>query len=397
MQTVILAAGQGTRMRPLSESVPKPMLPVTSKPLVAHTVEAAIEAGADEIVLVVGYGADVVRDYFGDRFQGVRIRYAVQDQQDGTAGALWAASEYLDPSEPFAVINGDIVFDRPSLSALFAAGPAVGSTRVEEPSNYGVLEVSGGTVTGIVEKPDDPPGRLANAGAYVFPPAAFACLDVRRSERGEYELTDILSRVLEDETIDVGHVEFGQWLDVGRPWELLEANERKLAELERDIRGTVSDDAEISGTVVVEPGATIRSDVVLEGPALIRSGATVGPNAYVRGATLIGEGATVGHGVEIKNSVLMAGTSVGHLSYVGDSVLGRDVNVGAGTAIANLRHDDQPIEMIVSGERVSTGRRKFGVVLGDEAKTGINTSLNPGVRLSSGQTTVPGESVFSDR
>ncbi|WP_265110933.1 bifunctional sugar-1-phosphate nucleotidylyltransferase/acetyltransferase [Halosolutus halophilus] len=395
MQTVVLAAGQGTRMRPLSESIPKPMLPVAGRPLLSHTVEAAIESGSDEIVLVVGYEGEVVREYFGDRYAGVPIRYATQDDQDGTAGALRAASEFLAVDRPFAVINGDVVFDRDSLSTLFDAGPAVGSVRVDDPSNYGILEVSDGSVTGIVEKPAEPPGTLANAGVYVFPPQALDRLDVPRSERGEYELTDILARVLDD--VDVGHVKLDRWLDVGRPWELLEANEWKLGEMETALRGDVSPDADVEGPVVVEEGATVRSDVVIEGPALIRSGATVGPNAYVRGATLVGEDANVGHGVEVKNSVLMAGTSVGHLSYVGDSLLGRAVNFGAGTTVANLRHDDEPIEMTVSGDRVSTDRRKFGVVLGDEVKTGINTSLNAGVTLSPGATTAPGEVVTSDR
>ncbi|WP_089788224.1 bifunctional sugar-1-phosphate nucleotidylyltransferase/acetyltransferase [Natronobacterium haloterrestre] len=393
MQTVILAAGRGTRMRPLTETTPKPMLPVAGKPLVARTVEAAAAAGADEIVLVVGYEGGAVREYFGQRHAGTPIRYATQSEREGTAGAVAAASEHLEG--PFAVINGDIVFDRESLADLYAAAPAVGSIRVDDPSNYGVFDVEDGTVTDVVEKPSDPPGRLANAGAYAFPQEALEYLDVPRSERGEYELTDVLERVLAG--TDVGHVEFDRWLDVGRPWELLEANELALESIETDIRGDVASDAELEGSVVVEEGATVRSGVVVEGPALLRSGATVGPNAYVRGATVLGEDVSVGHGVEIKNSVVMAGTSVGHLSYVGDSVLGRNVNVGAGTNVANLRHDEEPVRMTVKGERVSTGRRKFGVVLGDDVKTGIDTSLNAGVMLSAGETTKPGAVVMQDR
>jgi len=105
----------------------------------------------------------------------------------------------------------------------------------------------------------------------------------------------------------------------------------------------------------------------------------------------------VGHAVEIKNSVLMADATVGHLSYVGDSILGERVNFGAGTNVANLRHDDEPVRLTVKGDRVSTGRRKFGVVVGDEAKTAINTSLNAGVVLGQGVTTTPGEVVTRDR
>lgn len=395
MQTVVLAAGQGTRMRPLTARRPKPMLPVADKPLVGHTVDAAVEAGASSIVLVVGYEAEDVRSYFGDSHDGVQITYAVQERQRGTADAVRVAADYLDSDEPFAVLNGDALYDLDSLSTLYGTNAAVGSYRVDNPSNYGVLQTDGTRVTGVVEKPADPPSNLINTGAYVFPADAQDWLAVGESERGELELTDVLERTCREFTVE--SVPFDRWLDVGRPWELLEANEWKLGELERDVRGDVADGADLRGNVVVEEGATVEPGVVVEGPALIRSGATVGPNAYVRGATLVGEGAKVGHAVEVKNSVLMEGATVGHLSYVGDSILGRDVNFGAGTKVANLRHDGEPVKLTVKGERVSTGRRKLGVVVGDGAKTGINVSLNAGVVLSTDARVAPGEVVTRDR
>ncbi|WP_135851262.1 bifunctional sugar-1-phosphate nucleotidylyltransferase/acetyltransferase [Halorussus salinus] len=393
MQAVLLAAGEGTRIRPLSASLPKPMLPVADRPLVAHAADAAVDAGADELVVVVGYEAEEVRGYFGDEYRGVPVRYAVQSERAGTADAVRAARELLDGA--FAVLNGDNLYDPDAVADLFASGPAVAAVRVEEPSNYGVLSAEEGVVTDIVEKPADPPTNLANAGAYVFPAAAREWLDVPESERGEHEITDVVARAIEE--YDVGYAAMDRWLDVGRPWELLEANEWKLGELDRDVRGEVHDEADLRGPVVVEEGATIDAGVVIEGPALVRSGASVGPNAYVRGATLLGEEAHVGHSVEIKNSVVGAGTHVAHLSYVGDSVLGRDVNFGAGTNVANLRHDGEAVRHTVKGERVLTGRRKFGVVVGDDAKTAIDTSLNAGVTLSEGATTTPGEVVTRDK
>jgi UDP-N-acetylglucosamine diphosphorylase/glucosamine-1-phosphate N-acetyltransferase len=395
MQTVVLAAGQGTRMRPLTARRPKPMLPVADRPLVGHTVASAVEAGASSIVLVVGYEADDVRSYFGHSVAGVDVTYAVQDEQRGTADAVRTAAHHLEDGA-FAVLNGDALYDVPSLTSLYDADAAVGSYRVDDPTNYGVLTTDeSGTVAGVVEKPADPPSDLVNTGAYVFPAEAQAWLDVGESERGELELTDVLERTCGEYVVE--SVPFDRWLDVGRPWELLEANEWKLGELERDVRGDVADGADLRGNVVVEKGATVEPGVVIEGPALIRSGASVGPNAYVRGATLVGEDATVGHAVEIKNSVLMEGATVGHLSYVGDSILGRDVNFGAGTAVANLRHDGDDVRMTVKGERVSTGRRKFGVVVGDGTKTGINASLNAGVVLSTDARVAPGEVVTRDR
>ena len=393
MQAVVLAAGEGTRMRPLTANTPKPMLPVADRPLVAHTADTAIEAGADELIFVVGYEADAVRAYFGDSYGGVPVEFAVQEEQLGTADAVDAASEYLDG--PFAVLNGDNLYDEASLTELFDAAPSIAAYRVPDPSNYGVLSTDGDRVTAIVEKPADPPTELANAGAYTFPAEAREWLDVELSERGEREITDVLTRVIE--AYDVTAVEVDRWLDVGRPWELLAANEWKLGAQDRRIDGEVNGDADLRGDVVVEDGATVEPGVVIEGPALVRSGATVGPNAYVRGATMLGEDTHVGHGVEIKNSVVMADSNVPHVSYVGDSVLGTDVNLGASTQVANLRHDGEPVRITVKGDRVSTGRRKFGVVAGDGVRTAINTSLNPGVVLSAGATTTPGESVTRDR
>ncbi|MEZ3115644.1 bifunctional sugar-1-phosphate nucleotidylyltransferase/acetyltransferase [Halobaculum sp. MBLA0147] len=434
MQTVLLAAGQGTRMRPLTDRRPKPMLPVAGEPLAAHTARAAVAAGATRLVLVVGYEAAAVREHFGDEFAGVPVTYAVQDRQRGTADAVRAAAAHLD-DEPFVVLNGDALYDHASLTTLYDAGPAVGSFRVENPSAYGVLHLADDAiaddateasadavdadtettvdtadettvgaddetaveelprVTGVTEKPADPPSNLVNTGAYVFPAAAHEWLDVSESERGEAELTDVLARACEMTTVRA--VSFERWLDVGRPWELLAANEWRLGDLDRRIDGEVHADAELRGDVVVEAGAHVDSGVVIEGPALIQSGAEVGPNAYVRGATLLGPDTKVGHAVEVKNSVLMGGATVGHLSYVGDSVLGRDVNFGAGTTVANLRHDDAAVETVVKGERVSTGRRKYGVVCGDGVKTGIQTSLNAGVVLDTDETTIPGERVLT--
>jgi len=393
MQTVILAAGKGTRMRPLTETTPKPMLPVAAQPLVAHAADAAVDAGASELVLVVGYEAGDVRAFFGESYRGVPVTVARQERQRGTADAVRAAREHLDG--PFAVLNGDNLYDSAAIAELFERGPALAATTVEDPTSYGVVSVADGRVTDIVEKPDEPPSSLANAGAYVFPAAAQDWLEVPESERGEHELTDVVARAIE--RCEVSLVRLTRWLDVGRPWELLEANEWKLAELERDVRGAVADGATLRGSVVVEPGATVDPGAVIEGPALVRRGAEVGPNAYVRGRTLLGEDVHVGHSVEVKNSVVMAGTNVPHLSYVGDSVLGRNVNLGAGTTVANLRHDDRPVGLTVKGERVSTGRRKFGIVVGDGAKTGIDTTLNAGVVLGTGARTEPGERVLRDR
>ena len=394
MQTVVLAAGEGTRMRPLTAHTPKPMLPVAGRPLVVHCLEDAIAAGASRVTVVVGYEADTVRAALADREWPVPVETATQPTQRGTADAVRAARDTLR-DDPFAVLNGDVLYDRTSLASLYDAGPAVGSFRVENPSAYGVLRVDDDQVRGVVEKPADPPSDLVNAGAYVFPAEARDWLDVDESTRGEAEVTDVLQRTCESTAVSA--VPFERWLDVGRPWELLAATEWKLDSLDREVAGDVDADATLRGDVRVEAGAVVEPGVVIEGPAHIGADCHIGPNAYIRGATSLGPGVRVGHGVEVKNSVVMAGSAIPHLTYLGDSVLGRNVNLGAGTTVANLRHDGENVQLTVKGDRVDTGRRKFGVVCGDEVKTGVNCSLNPGVTLGTGVTVEPGATVRRDR
>jgi Nucleoside-diphosphate-sugar pyrophosphorylase involved in lipopolysaccharide biosynthesis/translation initiation factor 2B, gamma/epsilon subunits (eIF-2Bgamma/eIF-2Bepsilon) len=221
MQTVVLAAGQGTRMRPLTDATPKPMLPAVGRPLLEHTLDRAADAGASRFVVVVGYESQQVREHFGDSHAGLDIVYAEQTDQRGTADAVRAATPHLD-DDTFVVLNGDALYDPASLATLYESGPGVGSFRVDNPSNYGVLQLDGDDdtrVTGVIEKPTDPESNLINTGSYVFPAAATDYLDVSTSERGELELTDVLEIVCEEHHVTA--VPFDRWLDVGRPWELL--------------------------------------------------------------------------------------------------------------------------------------------------------------------------------
>ena len=396
MDAVIMAAGRGTRMRPLTDTRPKPLLPVGETTLLERLLGQCHEI-VDRIVLVVGYRNAAIEARVGDQYRGTPVVYVEQSERLGTAHALAQAEPLVDGS--VLVLNGDVVIDRGLLEQLADAdGHAMAVTGVEDPRSYGVVETRDEAVTDLHEKPDDPPTSRVNVGLYAFEPSVFRAIDrIGESARGEYELTDAITELVTDGERVTAVTYDGTWLDVGRPWELLEANATVLETRERSIEGTVEPDAHLHGEVVVSEGARVRSGAYIEGPVVIKPGADVGPNAYVRGATAIGQGVRVGNGVEIKNSVLMAETSVGHLSYVGDSVLGAGVNFGAGTVVANLRHDERSVRMRVKGSDVDTGRRKLGVVAGDDTKTGINTSLNAGVRLGVETRTIPGESVLEDR
>jgi len=353
-------------------------------------LDHCVSAGVYGVHLVVNYCAGEVRDRFGGSYRGLEVSYVEQEEALGTGDAVLSARDQL--GDDFLVINGDLFLgDGEVLERLVdGEGAAMAVKEVPDPEHYGSVVVENGVVKRLVEKSPDPPSSLINAGVYRFSPEVFDLLeDVGLSERGEVELTDAVEALPE-----VGAVEVkGFWLDVGYPWDLLEANGKALNGLEPSVDGEVEDGATLKGPVSVGEGSVVKSGAYVEGPVLIGEGCEVGPNCYVRPGTSLGDGAKIGNGVEVKNSVLLLGATAGHLSYVGDSVLGEDCNLGAGTVFASLRHDGETVGVEVKGELVDSGRRKLGAVLGDGVKTGVNTSLDPGTVLGQGLYTEPGEYV----
>ncbi len=181
------------------------------------------------------------------------------------------------------------------------------------------------------------------------------------------------------------------------PWDLLRANELFVGSLnEPKIEGDIHPNAVIEGIIHLGPGSRVMPGVFIEGNVIIGANCKIGPNCYLRGSTSIGNKCHIGNAVEIKNSLILSGTNVGHLSYVGDSVLGEKVNFGAGTIVSNLRHDGKNHSSMVGGNLVDTGRRKFGTIVGDGVHTGINTSIYPGRKLWPGTFTLPGGIVRRD-
>ena len=181
------------------------------------------------------------------------------------------------------------------------------------------------------------------------------------------------------------------------PWDLLKINEFLVSRIDTDfIEGHMYDGAQNEGFLYAGEGTKILPGVFIEGNVIIGKNCKIGPNCYIRGNTYIGDGCHIGQSVEIKNSLIMHNTNVGHLSYIGDSILGEKANMGAGTISSNLRHDGTNHRSEFHGELIDTGRRKFGVVVGDGVHTGINTSFYPGRKLYPGTSTRPGEIVQSD-
>ena len=383
MQAVILAAGEGTRMRPLTYTRPKVMLPVANRPILEHLMEELAKAGIDEAVLVVGYRDETIRNHFGEEWNGVKIRYATQRKQLGTADALKSASHLLE--DRFLMLNGDAIVGSQDIRQILKAGDKAMVLAVREvpnPQDFGVIVVENDHVKGILEKPESPPSNLINAGVYLFTKDILKYVEATRpSVRGEYEITDSITMAISD-GVDFTPVEIREWLDVGYPWDLLKANEYLLSKLDDSrIEGDVEEGATIKGPVVIGEGTVVRSGSYIIGPTVIGKNCTIGPNCFIRPSTAIADGCHIGAAVEIKNSIIMSGTKIPHHNYVGDSVIGEKCNFGAGTKIANLRLDRKEICVSVKGKKIPTGRRKLGAIVGDNVQTGINSSINVGAMI----------------
>ncbi len=374
MKAVILAAGEGSRVRPLTYTRPKVMLPIANKPILEHLLIEAIAAGIGEFIFVVGYHDEAVLDYFGDgRKWKVRVDYVKQRRQLGTADALKMVADLT--AGDFLLMNGDMIIARKDIKEMaFRKKATLAVIEVSDPRGLGVVEENKGKVVRIHEKEENPPSRLANAGLYLLTPEIFEAISrTRKSPRGEYELTDSLTLMIEAGQVIACHT-IGEWLDISYPWDLLTANETLMAGLKAQNSGEVEENVVMKGPITIGKNSVVRSGSYIVGPVIIGDNCDIGPNCYIRPYTSIGDGCHIGSAVEVKNCIIMRNTKLPHHNYAGDSVIGEGCNFGAGTKIANLRLDKK--EVVVEG--IATGRRKLGAIIGDGVETGINANFNVG-------------------
>jgi bifunctional UDP-N-acetylglucosamine pyrophosphorylase/glucosamine-1-phosphate N-acetyltransferase len=391
VKAVLLAAGAGERLMPITATRPKHLIKIAGKPILQFCLEAVKHAGITEAVIVTHYMGDAIRGYFGDGATfGLKLTYVEQREILGTGNAAETAEQYVEGD--FVLIYGDLLFGKEAVTTVLSqfkkgkTAAVMAVVPVDKPENYGIIEQDAeGKVKRIVEKPQagKAPSNLANAGIYAFSKEVFDKTKLtKKSSRGEWELTDALTMLAEEgKTVLVAQVSRDDWFDVGRPWDLIDANVWALNRMEHRVLGTVEEGAHLIGPVTVAQTARVRSGAYIEGPVFIDEEADVGPNCFIRSGTSLGKKTRVGNGCEIKNTLVMDGTHIGHLSYVGDSVIGEKCNFGAGTITANLRFDDGKIKMVIKDNVVDTGRRKLGVVMGDNVKTGIKASFMPGVKV----------------
>jgi UDP-N-acetylglucosamine diphosphorylase / glucose-1-phosphate thymidylyltransferase / UDP-N-acetylgalactosamine diphosphorylase / glucosamine-1-phosphate N-acetyltransferase / galactosamine-1-phosphate N-acetyltransferase len=390
MQAVIFCAGKSTRTYPLTLSRPKPLLKIANKTLLEYNL-AQLKGLVDEVIIVIGYKRDVIREFIGDSYENLKIKYVIQEKQDGTGSALAACKDVL--KDKFVVLLGDDMYSRKDIKKCLSHEYCILTKYVPDLSRFGEIIYDESGVKLIKEKPEPKEG-LANTGLMALDKKVFE-FNLEKSKRGEYEITDYIKKLIEAGK-KVKYEKADLWVPITYAWNLLEGNEYLLSKIEHEIKGSVEKGAVLKGKISVGKNTIVKAGSYIEGPVIIGENCKIGPNCYIRQNTSIGNNCNIGNAVEIKNSIIGDNCCIAHLAYVGDSVIGENVNLGAGTKIANLRHDNANVKSMIKGVLIDSGRRKLGSIIGDNVHTGINTSIYPGRKIWPNKTTLPGEIVNRD-
>ena len=333
MKGLLLAGGHGTRLRPLTFTGNKHMLPIANKPMLFYGLEHLKNAGIKDIGVVLGPIKEGVVEALGDGTKfGVKITYIDQPEPKGLAHAIIVAEDYLK-NEPFVMYLGDNLLKQgvKPLIKVFEetkSDCAIGTTQVKDPSHYGVIVFNeDGTINRLVEKPKEFISNWVLIGIYVFNEKVFdAVRKIKPSWRGELEITDTIQTLLkEGAKINVQKVQ-GWWKDTGRPEDLLEANQLVLHELEPYNHGIVEDSATIGKNVCIGRDTIIHSRTTIRGPTIIGDHCEIGPNTYIGPYTSIGDH-TIIRNSEIENSIVMEGAYIDCNRRITDSLIGRKVKI----------------------------------------------------------------------
>jgi glucose-1-phosphate thymidylyltransferase len=332
MKALVLCGGFGTRLRPITHTMAKQLVPIANKPVLFYGLEAIKEAGVDDVGIVVGETAGEIRQAVGDGSPwGLNVEYITQERPLGLAHAVLVAEEYV-AGDDFVLYLGDNLIKDGIKSCVdqFRANKPNGQillARVREPQRFGVAELAGGRVVRLVEKPEKPASDLALVGVYMFDRNIMdACRAIEPSTRGELEITDAIQWLIDQGLAVDPHVIDGWWKDTGRLEDMLEANRIMLETFETRVEGHVDSESKLDGTVVVEKGAEVISSTV-RGPAIIGEGTKI-INSFVGPYTSIYFGVTV-TGSEIEHSIILENSSVTDIpGRIEDSLIGQNVEVG---------------------------------------------------------------------
>lgn len=365
ISAVVLAGGEGSRLRPLTKYRPKPLLPAATTPILEHVFDQLLEAGVTEITVVVGYGRNRVQAHFGSAYENVPLTYVTQERQLGSGHALLAAESEIDGTT--LVVNGDQIVESSIIQDVLEAhdgtsGVAtLGLLNRADVESYGGVILEDGDVTEIVENPQNERTYRFNAGIYAFEPEIFDAIRDADPRAGEQSLTDGLSELLESEQTVQGIVSEGLWVDATYPWDLLDVSfdlfETGLIDGSRE--------ENVAESATVHESAVVREPVVIAPDCEIGAGAVVGPYAC------LGANATVGSNAVVERSVIDADTRIGASATVIDCVTGVGVSIGDGTTIPGGPGD------VRVGDRVFEDEY-LGALLGDRVEDAGGCTYVPG-------------------
>jgi len=376
MKAVVLAAGEGMRLRPLTASEPKVMIPVANRPILEHVVDALVKNDVRDIVMVVGYRKERIMSHFedGKKF-GARIEYIVQEKQLGNGHALLCAKDRL--SGEFVVLPGDNIVDRRAVGDLLRAGacPSALVVESENPSKYGVVTLEKDTIKGVFEKPQEMISNIILTGMYCLSDRIFQFIE-QCIAYGEYGLSNAVQSSLGHEAVKPVFSD-GLWIDAVYPWDLLELNAAALESVAAKTAGKIESQVFVSGPVGIGEETVIRAGTTIYGPVLIGDGCDIGPNVTIFPSTSIGNSVAIEPYTVVKNSILMSNCSIGAHSYLSHCVLGYGVKsqshlMGPGAeAFVNIGDEFFKVP-------------HMGSILGEDTTFGTGVSVEPGTIVGAG-------------
>lgn len=375
-----MAAGKSTRTYPLTLTKPKPLLPIANTPILAHQLDQLVGL-VDEVIIIVGYQSEMIRNYFGDSYRGLPLGYIEQREQLGTGHAAMQVSQYI--SDRFLIMNGDDLYAREDIEACLQYPYALLVQEIADPRQYGVLVVENGLVKNIVEKPANPPSNLVNAGVYVFDKKIFALLEtIPRSPRGEYEITDGVKALAQMAEMHY-HISPGDWIPIGFPWHILTANdfllERKFGE--PVINGVIEEGVKIDGKVALGEQSIIRQGTYIQGNLCVGRNCIIGPYCHITGNTSIGNNCAIGNGTRLNNCVIDQDVRIDPVCHIAYSILGEGVSLHTGTVTMTDPIGSKTVLSVINGQRADSKREHFGATIGGRVSIQPHVVLYPGVKI----------------
>jgi UDP-N-acetylglucosamine diphosphorylase / glucose-1-phosphate thymidylyltransferase / UDP-N-acetylgalactosamine diphosphorylase / glucosamine-1-phosphate N-acetyltransferase / galactosamine-1-phosphate N-acetyltransferase len=324
-KAVILAAGEGKRLWPFTETMPKVMLPIANKPILEYVLEAAKKSGITEIILIVGYKKEVIMEYFKD-YKNIKITYVSQDKQLGTAHALLQAKKHI--KEPFIVLAGDNIIDSDSITKLIN-DPSEYAILIKEhpyPSKYGVVFIEHHNIRRIIEKPKEDVGKYISTGIYKLPRSVFTNIEQCNKE-GIHALSSVIQTLVDNDK-HINTILAKSWMDIIYPWDLITVNEIMIQKTPSTTSGFIEKGVTLKGPISIGKDTKIYAGSYIVGPVVIGDDCEIGPHACIFPSTTIGNNTAIHPFTEIRNSVIMDDVHIASNSVLSHSVIGKGCIIG---------------------------------------------------------------------